>query len=454
MSIPNLKFDRPQSIRVLMVAPEGAAVQQTMVDYFRQADRFPIVLVDVTNSPERCRSLVRELFPQVVLLLDVAQDGANDWSLQLRQLSEDFNRDYTGIATVLLTDSKPETMPAYYERALQAGARGVVNIGRLGDGMVAAFGEIERAILRAHSFVRQSATGFGSALPSETLKLITVTSGKGGVGKSTIASSLACELARSRIGKRVVLVDFDVQYGALATMLGIMPRNSIAQFADSNTDLELVRTAEDMLQFVELLPVGDGATLHVMVAPASPAELSVIPSDRAAQILSTLKRIFDYVVLDLPTQISDASLVAYQITDLLLLVCEPEVLSVRTGKQLLQLLQDPVYGNALLTPRVVLNKVWGKREIKVWGEPLVDAKVAESSFPGRVIARFPLDAAFINEHINRGKPIGALEISSSFLHELRRLVQALEPEWKPTGLARPTHQSRGPLTGLLRLFQS
>ncbi|MFN8440466.1 MAG: AAA family ATPase [Caldilineaceae bacterium] len=432
----DLRSERPPSIRVIMVCPEGARIERTIDDFFKRERRdsaFPIQLLESIPLPERCHSLVREMVPHVVVLIDVVQDHnpqqVQQWRGRLWQLSENLSRDYPAIATLFLTDARPEEMQTVLESALNYGARNVVNVGRLGDGMVSVLADVERAIVRSYSFVR-TPTLLNGVPPTEELKMICVGSGKGGVGKSTIAAALAAEIARRRLDKRVALVDFDVQYGVLATLFGLKSRNSIAQFAHSSVNLENMRTTDDIHEYVDLLQLNDHARLHLLAAPSSPADLAVLTPDRAAQILSTLRRIFDYVIVDLPTQLSDASLAAFQLGDLLLLICEPEVLSIRTNKQLIQLLKDSYIGNPLLSTRIVLNKVWGKSEEKVWGKPLVNVAVAEGTFPDQVISHFPFAPAFVNEHINRGLPFGALDIKHPFMHELTQLFQRI-------GLDRP-----------------
>ena len=441
--------DRPQPIRTLLLHPENSQLETQLRQYFNDKDAFPITLIGYTSLPERCRSLVTELFPHVILLVDVAEEGS-DWNTRLLQLSHDINRDYPGLATVLLTDAKQEEMNHYYEKALAAGVRAVVNVGRLGEGMVGAFGEIERAIMQAYEFIRNHSGAFRGLLQKQERKLFAVGSGKGGTGKSTVAAAFAAELARRNLDKKIVLVDFAVQFGAQAPIFGIQNQpNSVAQLAKmSLADIANIRSQQEMLDFVQLKPVGQNANLYLLLAPSTPTELPAISMEISAEILSTLRRMFDYVVIDLPAQITNESITAFQMSDLIFLVCEPELLSVRAARQLIQLLNDPTFAIPYDRIKVVINKIWGKKERNAWGTMLVKREDVEAFFPDMVVARFPYETQFLHEHISGGHPIGSLEAKADFLVELRKLIKTLDLDAMPRRPREKQVEKAGLLGGL------
>ncbi len=449
----DLTQERPQAVRVLMLYPAGSPLKPQLDEYFINEERFPIVLIASTDSPERCRSLVREVFAHVVLMVDVAPDEPN-WSTRLLQLSKDINLDYQTVTTVVLTDVPPENMTAYYEKALLAGARGVINVGRLGEGMVGAFSEVERTVLQSFQFIRHNSENDARQMGLD-VRVMTVTSGKGGTGKSTLATAVAGEIARRRLDKRVMLLDFDTQFGSLAAMLKEKPQRTLAQMASlSLADIANLQTFADIRDLVEIVNVGGGAELYFLPAPFTTLESFALKPESASEILSTFRRIFDYTVIDVPSQITDASLAAYQASELLLLVCEPEMLAVRACRQLTQLLQDPTIGNPAATIKVVLNKVWGKREARLLGEPLVTPADVEKLFPEAVIGQLPFDADFVNDHISSGRPIGSMEHKAQFLADMRNLVNNLGLDLNPPARAqaasKPAPAARGGLLSRLR----
>ena len=409
----NIHQERPQNVRVLLLHPSGSSIKDNLSLFFNDHARgFPIQLVGTTDSPERCRSLIRELFPDVVMLADVGEQAT--WQSTVLQLSKDINIDFQTVATVILTDSSD--METYFTQAMSAGARGVVKVEQLGDGVLGTLGgEAERTVLQAFEFIRRRKNEIG-ALTDSSIKTIAILSGKGGVGKSTVASSIAGEIARRQPKDRVALVDLDVQFGAIAPMLGIRPTNTLATLTPHTGD---VRSSTDITDFMTVHSVGNGVNIHIMPAPPSPMDLAVLHPESASEMLSTLRRRFDIVIVDLPTQLTDASLATFQIADLLLLVCEPEMLSVRSCRQMLELLtKDATVGKPSALVKVVLNKVKPKS--------LIHPDDLTRLFKDLVIAKMPYEPDFINEHISRGRLIGSIKAKSPFLSELRHLYAKLE----------------------------
>jgi len=428
-----------------MLCPKESGLHQQIETYLNHEERFPIRLIETTDSFERCRSLVNEVFPHIVLLVDVHQDP--DWSSKVLQLSKDINLDQQNATTVILTST--QDLEVYYEKALNAGARGVVKVERYSENMLGALGgEIERSILQAYDFIRNK-QGWSAGLPA-SIKTITMVSGKGGVGKSVIATALAGEIARRQQDKRIVLVDLDMQFGAVAPMLQLEPAANLAKLAPIATEIG----QKDINDFLTVKALEKGNNIYVLAAPDSPSELPALSPESAAEILFSLRRSSDYVLIDLPTQITDASLAAFQASDLILIICEPEILSVRASRQLLDLLEnDPTLGNPSAQIRMIINK---KQPNSRRSRPVVDMKDVHGLFPDLIIAEFPYDPTFIDEHIASGELIGSWAKNNRFLRELKRLYKRMGLENSPT-LQPQTEESidktesSGPIS---RLFNS
>jgi len=125
-----------------------------------------------------------------------------------------------------------------FRRAMLAGAREVLQKPFTGDDLVA-------AIHRVHAFQARKRAAQSARLPAGGAppatdgarrregRMITIVSGKGGVGKSIIATNLALILNRPNPGS-VVLVDLSLQFGDIAALLAMTPEGTIAEFAASD----------------------------------------------------------------------------------------------------------------------------------------------------------------------------------------------------------------------------
>ncbi len=405
----DIRQELPQPIRVLLLCPDSG-LQEQIQQFFSNEDRYPITLVDSTRSLDYCRLLIHEALPHVVLLADVAQGG--DWTSNLLEISKEINLANRNMTSILLA---PQIDVEYLQSALNAGARGVVEIQRFGSDWTTIIGEIERAILQAYEFIRvRSEGGFqggvGPGYGTKESNVITLFSGKGGVGKSVLASGLATHFAKTLMDNRTVLVDLDVQFGMIAPILGLDPLRTLTQLIPLVQEIN----ADGVQEFLTTRMVENGATLHVMAAPRNSLELPSISTQSTAALLSVLRRSFQWVVVDLPSQITDATITTLQMSDHILMVCEPDMLSIRAARQAMNLLKDPSLGVHGAEIHIVLNKVRPNSVIK-------EADV-RSIFPS-IAAVFPYDGTFVDEHVSSGEPFGVINNENKILTEMDTLAR-------------------------------
>jgi len=120
-------------------------------------------------------------------------------------------------------------------------------------------------------------------------KVYSFISNKGGVGKSTIATNIACTLAK-RHPDRVLLIDASLQMGVCAHMLDLRPETSIIDAVREKNRLDETL----MHQLSEPHPCG----LRLLAAPKDAVEASEVDEDSMSLILSIARRAYDYVVVD------------------------------------------------------------------------------------------------------------------------------------------------------------
>jgi pilus assembly protein CpaE len=165
--------------------------------------------------------------------------------------------------------------------------------------------------------------------------VVTVFAGKGGSGKSTVATNLAVTLAAG--GRNtVLLMDLDLQFGDVGIMLQLNPERSIADAIGMAGRLD-----PDGLRSL-LTKYRPG--LDVLLAPSGPAEGEHVTRELITELIGVGRELFDFVVVDTPPFFSDQVLSALDLTDWFVLVVTPDLptlKSVRLAQDMFDLLEYP-----------------------------------------------------------------------------------------------------------------
>ena len=158
-------------------------------------------------------------------------------------------------------------------------------------------------------------------------EIIVVTSGKGGVGKTTTSASLACGLARR--GHKVAVIDFDVGLRNLDLIMGC-ERRVVYDFVN-------VISGEASLKQA-LIKDKRFDNLHVLAASQT-RDKDALTKEGVEKVLNDLANEgFDYVVCDSPAGIEKGAFLAMYFADQAVVVVNPEVSSVRDSDRILGLL--------------------------------------------------------------------------------------------------------------------
>src|SRR5262249_14914579 len=157
-------------------------------------------------------------------------------------------------------------------------------------------------------------------------KVLVVTSGKGGVGKTTSTAALGAALAQG--GQTVVVVDFDVGLRNLDLVLGAERRVGVVL-------LQVVPRAAHLPP--ALIPHKRLDTRWLL--PASQTrDKDALTSNGVARVISELKEKFDWVICDSPAGIERGATLAMRHADTAVIVSNPEVSSVRDSDRIIGLL--------------------------------------------------------------------------------------------------------------------
>ncbi|WP_342643367.1 septum site-determining protein MinD [Rhodoligotrophos ferricapiens] len=157
-------------------------------------------------------------------------------------------------------------------------------------------------------------------------KVIVVTSGKGGVGKTTSSAALGAALAQT--GKRVALVDFDVGLRNLDLVMG----------AERRVVFDLVNVIQGVAKLSQAL-IRDKRVDTLFLLPASQTrDKDALTEEGVAEVIKSLREVFDYVICDSPAGIERGAQLAMRFADEAVIVTNPEVSSVRDSDRIIGLL--------------------------------------------------------------------------------------------------------------------
>ena len=159
-------------------------------------------------------------------------------------------------------------------------------------------------------------------------KVLVVTSGKGGVGKTTSTAALGAALAQA--GQKVVVVDFDVGLRNLDLIMG----------AERRVVYDLINVVQGDAKLSQAL-IRDKRleTLHLL--PASQTrDKDALTSEGVARVMGELRERFDWVICDSPAGIERGAQLAMYHADTAVVVTNPEVSSVRDSDRIIGLLDS------------------------------------------------------------------------------------------------------------------
>src|SRR6478736_4175382 len=159
-------------------------------------------------------------------------------------------------------------------------------------------------------------------------KVLVVTSGKGGVGKTTSTAALGAALAQN--GAKVVVVDFDVGLRNLDLVMG----------AERRVVYDLVNVIQGEAKLTQAL-IRDKRLETLYLLPASQTrDKDNLTAQGVEAVIGALKHSFDWVICDSPAGIERGATLAMRHADIAIVVTNPEVSSVRDSDRIIGLLDS------------------------------------------------------------------------------------------------------------------
>jgi septum site-determining protein MinD len=153
-----------------------------------------------------------------------------------------------------------------------------------------------------------------------------VTSGKGGVGKTTTTAAVGAALAQN--GKKVVVVDFDVGLRNLDLVMG----------AERRVVFDLINVVQGVAKLSQAL-IRDKRLENLYLLPASQTrDKDALTEEGVGRVIAELRETFDWIICDSPAGIERGATLAMRYADEAIIVTNPEVSSVRDSDRIIGML--------------------------------------------------------------------------------------------------------------------
>src|SRR6201997_5482279 len=159
-------------------------------------------------------------------------------------------------------------------------------------------------------------------------KVLVVTSGKGGVGKTTSTAAMGAALAQA--GQKVVVVDFDVGLRNLDLVMG----------AERRVVFDLINVVQGIAKLPQAL-IRDKRLDNLSLLPASQTkDKDALTEEGVGRVIAELRKSFDWVLCDSPAGIERGAMLAMRYADEAIIVTNPEVSSVRDSDRIIGMLDS------------------------------------------------------------------------------------------------------------------
>ena len=365
-----------------------------------------MIVDDVSETRENVRKLLQ--FESDVDVVGVARTGK-----EAIQLSQELNPDVVlmdinmpDMDGITATESIRSKQPAvqvvilsvqsdqnYMRRAMLAGARDFLTKPPMGDELISA---IRRAGAMAQS-ERSKSAQIQAAIPAMNIggmipgfggprgKIVTVYSPKGGAGTTTLAVNLALTLHND--DTRVALVDGNLQFGDIAVFVNEQGKNTIADLASRADELDPEIVEEVMVKH-------SSSGVHILAAPSRPEYAEKVSSAQFSKVLEYLRQLYAYVVVDTSSYLTEITLSAIDVSDLIVLVTTQDIPSIKNCRLFLDLLQTMGIDRG----RILFTMNRFDKRINITPE-----RVAEN-LKQEVSSVIPLDEQTVTKAVNRGVP--------------------------------------------------
>ena len=223
-------------------------------------------------------------------------------------------------------------------------------------------------------------------------EVITISSGKGGVGKSTTTANLAVGLAEN--GKKVVAIDFDIGLRNLDMILGLERRivYDVVDVMEGNCNLSQALIHDKRSKSLYFLPA------------SQTKDKDILDKEKVRKLVEELKEEFDFVLLDSPAGIEGGFEHSIFLADRAIIITTPEVSAVRDADRVIGIIDaksEKAINGGEVIKHIIINRI--KQELVNRGEMLNTEDVLDIlALP--LIGLIPEDEKVVSS-TNAGEPV-------------------------------------------------
>jgi len=299
---------------------------------------------------------------------------------------------------------------------VRAGAVDLISASAEQDHLAATLSRASSLALRIIDPTPRPAELLPAPPPERPQRVITVASASGGCGKTFLATNLAWFLTHKG-GRRVCILDLDLQFGEVTAALQLRPRYTITDLIQHGDEPQ-----SELDAHIEEFCDQDETGVWVLAAPRDPTEAAMIQPEDIGRVIDAAARHFDDVIIDTPPMLGDAVLTAFHRSDELFVLATLDIPSVRNMRVFLDTL------DRLNVPTDAVRLFLNKAE----DDAGMDVRQIDDLFPRGFDGTLPYSRD-VQRSLNAGLPVMAHRPDSAISHRLGDATKRLlEPSQRET----------------------